>query len=95
MGSLMTTPKRRKTDISRTNAPRSNEVGEGSTIVEQIRAKKSALSVMELATMMGTGKATVYRLIKSGRLPAYQFGDSVRLDPQITAAWLEERTLAA
>jgi excisionase family DNA binding protein len=68
---------------------------EAGTIIERIRAKKSALSVMEFAKMMGTGKAKIYRMVKAGRLPAIQFGDAGKFDPKVIADWLEERTVAA
>lgn len=68
---------------------------EAGTIIERIRAKKSALSVTEFAMLMGTGKAKIYRMVKAGRLPAIQFGDALKFDPKVIADWLEERSVAA
>jgi excisionase family DNA binding protein len=65
------------------------------TIVEEIRASKSALTVPKLATLLSLGKRTVYDHIDSGSLPAYKIGTSLRLDPATTADWLERRFIAA
>lgn len=83
------------TKMCRTWESKTAEELEAGTIIERIRAKKSALSVMEFAKMMGTGKAKIYRMVKAGRLPAIQFGDAVKFDPRVLADWLEERTLTA
>ena len=70
----------------------SSAIGIHVTIVEQLRIRKSALSVAELAKLLSMGTRTIYAGIKSGRIPSIRILGTVRLDPQQIAVWLEERS---
>ncbi|HUO14342.1 MAG TPA: helix-turn-helix domain-containing protein [Verrucomicrobiae bacterium] len=61
------------------------------SIIEMIETKESALTVEELATTVSVSPKTLYKAIKSGRLPAYRLGGSIRLDPHDVAEWLRCR----
>lgn len=56
-----------------------------------IESKESALTIEELATMVGVSPKTLYKAVKTGRLPAYRIGGSIRLDPEDIADWLRKR----
>lgn len=62
------------------------------TLIEQLRSRKSALSVTELAKLLSMGKRTLYCGIQAGRIPSIHVLGTVRLDPQQIATWLEERS---
>jgi len=49
-----------------------------------------ALSVLELAELLGFGKSTIYDMASRGRIPCLRFGASIRFDPAVIAAWVRE-----
>lgn len=61
------------------------------SIVTTIRQSTKALTVSQLSDLLSVGRRTLYDAIDSGRLPAYRFGSNVRLDPQTTADWLQDK----
>jgi len=65
---------------------------EAKTLVEQIREYGKALTVPVLAKMLSVSKQSLYEQVERGSLPALRIGTSIRLDPKITAAWLEARS---
>lgn len=60
-------------------------------IIEIIQNWGEALKVSDFAKLMSLSRKTVYKLISDGKLPHYQLGDSIRLDPAATAEWLRSR----
>lgn len=63
------------------------------TIAEQIESRKRALTVEELAELLGVSVWSVYRMIKKKGLPAmHLLSGIIRLDPFSTAAWLRDHT---
>jgi excisionase family DNA binding protein len=65
------------------------------SIVGRLRSMRSALTAPELAELLHLGRNTVYAQIKSGRIPSYRIGQTVRLDPAVIADWLEAQQMAA
>jgi excisionase family DNA binding protein len=63
------------------------------TLLEHIEALKSALTVDQLAGLLGVSKKTVYKAIKTNSLPAIKVGSSIRLDPEATAKWLRDQAM--
>lgn len=61
------------------------------SIIEKIETKENALTVEELATIVSQSPKTLYKAVKTGRLPAYRIGGSIRLDPHDVAEWLRDR----
>ena len=51
------------------------------------------LTVVEVAGMMRVSNMTVYRLIKSGQLPALKVGKNYRLRPSDIEQYLQERSV--
>lgn len=46
------------------------------------------LKADELAERWGLNRATVYRLVQRGELPALRIGGSIRIDPREAEKWL-------
>ncbi|WP_018177296.1 helix-turn-helix domain-containing protein [Jongsikchunia kroppenstedtii] len=56
---------------------------------------KQFLTVAEVAALMRVSKMTVYRLIKSGELPAVQVGRSFRIHSKAVDDYLETSYFSA
>jgi len=61
------------------------------TLIEIIESKTNALTIGDLANLLNQSPKTLYKAVKSGRLPAYRVGGSIRLDPHDIAEWLRKR----
>jgi excisionase family DNA binding protein len=59
------------------------------TLAEQLRSRKHALSVNELAEILQLDPNTVRRHIRRGHIPCFKVGGTIRFDPQQVADWLE------
>jgi excisionase family DNA binding protein len=62
------------------------------SIAEEIRATKGALTIPRLAQLLNMSPRSLYDHVDRGTLPAYRIGTSVRLDPKATADWLQARS---
>jgi excisionase family DNA binding protein len=51
-------------------------------------AKAPLLSIAEAAEQLNVSRATAYRLVQAGELPALRVGHSLRIDPSEMNAWL-------
>lgn len=60
-------------------------------LFEIFETKENALTVGEVAPVVGQSPKTLYKAISTGRLPAYRLGGSIRLDPYDVAEWLRNR----
>ena len=63
-------------------------------LVDEIRSATEALTVPKLAKLLAMSARAIYDHIDRGTLCAYRIGTSVRLDPKLTADWLEARCTA-
>ena len=54
----------------------------------RIERRRKALTVPELAGIIGISDSKLYEFIKQGHLPSYRIGGAVRLDPALVAKWL-------
>jgi excisionase family DNA binding protein len=63
------------------------------TIVEQLRSRKHALTVKELAELLSLDEETVRRYVRRGHIPYFKVGETIRFDPQQVANWLDAITL--
>jgi excisionase family DNA binding protein len=50
-----------------------------------------ALTVRQLAVILGCSKRQIYQLIQDERMPALKIGSLIRLDPFVVADWLRSR----
>ena len=60
-------------------------------ILEELRAKKKAWTIPELAEMLNVGRRTLYDEVEGGRLPALKIGTAIRINPSDALAWVEAR----
>ena len=66
----------------------------GLTIADIIEAFDHALSVEELAPLLGLSESNLYSKAREGRIPSYRIFGSIRFDPQKTAEWLRHQFIA-
>ena len=59
------------------------------TLVEQLRSRKKALTVDELAALLCIGIRTLYKEVEDNRIPFFRVRSSIRFDPHQIAQWLE------
>ena len=57
----------------------------------KVQQRPRFMTVAEVAELMRVSTMTVYRLIKSGELPAVRFGKSYRIDETDVDAYLADR----
>jgi len=61
------------------------------TLVEQLRAHETALTVADLAQLLGVAIRTVYKEVEDGRIPFFRLRTSIRFDPGLIADWLQAK----
>jgi excisionase family DNA binding protein len=58
------------------------------TLLRILESREKALTVQEVAELLGVSDKHIYEMTADGTLPAFHVGRSVRLDPQDVADWL-------
>ena len=61
------------------------------TLIQVLESRREALTVQEVADLLGVSDKHIYEMIADGRLPAFHVGKSIRLDPQDVADWLRAK----
>ncbi len=61
------------------------------SLAEQLRSKKTALTVEELAELLGVAVRTVYKEVEDDQIPFFRVRTSIRFDPHQIADWLETK----
>jgi len=61
------------------------------TLAEQLRSRKKALTVEELAGLLCVGIRTLYKEVEDSRIPFFRVRSSIRFDPHQVADWLETK----
>jgi len=61
------------------------------TLVEQLRTRTKALTVEELADLLGVAVRTLYKEVADGHIPFFRVRTSIRFDAQQVADWLESK----
>jgi len=59
------------------------------TLTEQLRSKKRALTVEELAELLCIAVRTLYKEVEDDHIPFFRVRTSIRFDPHQVADWLE------
>ena len=62
-------------------------------IKEQIASFGRALTVAEVSDLFGISEGMLYKQVRSGVIPCFRIGTSVRFDPQRLAEWIEEQQI--
>lgn len=52
-----------------------------------------ALTADEIADLFGISAAMIYKNARSGNLPSFRIGTSVRFDPQKVCEWIDRQTI--
>jgi excisionase family DNA binding protein len=60
-------------------------------LAEQLRSKRKALTVEELACVLGVAIRTVYKEVEDDNIPFFRARSSIRFDPHQVADWLEQK----
>jgi excisionase family DNA binding protein len=61
------------------------------TLAERIERIDHAITAKELARLLNVSKITMFKQCKTGRVPCFRIGTSVRFDPKLVAAWLRKQ----
>ena len=61
------------------------------TLIQILESRGEALTVQEVAELLGVSDKNIYEMVADGTLPAFYVGRSVRLDPQDIADWLRKK----
>jgi excisionase family DNA binding protein len=62
-------------------------------VLEELRAKRTAITVKELAKILSLSEREIYKLAASNQIPHLKIGASVRFDPPAVVIWLEAKML--
>jgi len=60
-------------------------------LIQVLESRREALTVHEVANLLGVSDKHIYEMTADGTLPAFHVGRSVRLDPQDVADWLRKK----
>lgn len=58
------------------------------SLADQLASRRKAMSIGELADVVGLSQASIYGAAKSGSLKALRFGGAIRIDPKDAAEWI-------
>jgi excisionase family DNA binding protein len=61
-------------------------------LASRIESRKSAWTAEDVALLLEMSPKTLYKMAKSGNIPAIRIGGMIRFDPVLTAEWLRART---
>jgi excisionase family DNA binding protein len=62
-------------------------------MLEELRAKRSAMTVKEVAKVLNLSQRKIYKLAAANQIPHFKIGTSVRFDPPAVIGWLEAKML--
>jgi excisionase family DNA binding protein len=62
-------------------------------MLEELRAKRSAMTVKEVAKVLNLSQREIYKLAAANQIPHFKIGTSVRFDPPAVVVWLERKML--
>jgi excisionase family DNA binding protein len=62
-------------------------------MLEDLKARRSALTVREIAELLSLSQREIYKLAATNQIPHFKIGASVRFDPSTVLVWLEARTM--
>ena len=62
-------------------------------MLEELRAKRAAMTVRELAEILNLSQREIYKLAASNQIPHFKIGASLRFDPPALVIWLEAKML--
>jgi excisionase family DNA binding protein len=64
---------------------------DGSSLIDRIAARPTAMTVEDLAETLSMSKRAIYDMARDGRLACMSIGGTaIRFDPIVVARWLRE-----
>jgi excisionase family DNA binding protein len=63
-------------------------------LLEKLNSMEHALTVAEVAKLLGFGKTAIYDMVRRGAIPHIRVGYSVRFDPREIAGWIQHRSVS-
>lgn len=64
-------------------------------MLEDLKARRSAMTVRELAEVLHLSEREIYKLAATNQIPHFKIGSSVRFDASAVSVWLEEKAVMA
>jgi len=61
------------------------------TLIQILESKHKALTVREVAELLGVSKTHIYEMVADGRLPSFRLGKSIRIDASDIAELLRNK----
>ncbi|HEV2987321.1 MAG TPA: helix-turn-helix domain-containing protein [Candidatus Angelobacter sp.] len=61
------------------------------TLIQILESKQKALTVREVAELLGVSKTHIYEMVADGRLPSFRLGKSIRIDASDIAELLRNK----
>jgi excisionase family DNA binding protein len=65
-----------------------------SSVIEQLRTRRQAMKVREVADLLNLDPDTIVRYAKEQKVPAFKVGSRWRFDPHALAMWIEQLSIA-
>jgi excisionase family DNA binding protein len=62
-------------------------------MLEELKTRRSAMTVKELADMLTVSQREIYKLAATNQIPHLKIASSVRFDPAAVLVWLETKML--
>jgi putative molybdopterin biosynthesis protein len=62
-------------------------------MLEELKARHSAMTVRELAEVLHLSQREIYKLAATNQIPHFRIGASVRFDAAAVSVWLEEKAV--
>jgi excisionase family DNA binding protein len=62
-------------------------------MLEDLKARHSAMTVRELAEILHLSQREIYKLAATSQIPHFKIGASVRFDAAAISVWLEEKAI--
>ena len=62
-------------------------------MLEELKAKRSAMTVKEVAKILNLSQREIYKLAAANQIPHFKIGTSVRFDPPAVIVWLEAKMM--
>jgi excisionase family DNA binding protein len=64
-----------------------------STLVDELAARKTMMTIQDVVELLGVHQQTVYEWVWVGKIPSIRVGSRIKFDPRALGAWLREGQL--
>jgi excisionase family DNA binding protein len=63
------------------------------TLIDQLRKRRSYLTLQEGAALLGVHAMTLRKWAKARKVQSLRIGDQIKFDPNVLADWLSARSI--